>query len=249
MPSEGEELKLSVHEMKEADSTFLGECKLSVHQVVSGGFNGDLQLENTGSTRSPRLKFKAKLEGNVYPLGPPSEFQACVTRDSTDKLWGLDINYQDTKTLYVLDVMPGAFQDYNNVSPTEKQIRQSDFIVSVNGITGDGWKLKNEMAKNTKLDIVIHRPQERILVVEKGAQTKHGMAFATPRLTSGLVVLQISDGFIKDYNKAVHESMQLKVGDRIVSAEYAQGTAADLIKRLDEQVGTVHIGIIRSAVF
>jgi len=41
--------------------------------------------------------------------------------------------------------------------------------------------------------------------------------------------------------------MQLKVGDRIVSVEYAQGTADDLIKRLDEQVGNLHIGIVRPA--
>ena len=43
--------------------------------------------------------------------------------------------------------------------------------------------------------------------------------------------------------------MQLKVGDRIVSAEYAQGTAEALIKRLDEQVGNLHIGIVRAAAF
>jgi len=250
VPSEGQVLTLGVHEMNRGRLYFLGECKLSVQQVISEGFNGDLQLENAGTgTRNPRLKFKAKLAGNMYPPGPPCEFQASIDRGSTEQPWGLDVNYQDTKALYVLDVLPGTFQDYNKVSPTEKQVQPSDFIVSVNGITGDSSKLRSEITKVTKLDVVVHRPQERILVVEKGAQTKHGMEFAKPRLTSGLVVLQISDGFIQDYNKAAHESMQMKVGDRIVSAEYAQGTPDDLIKKLDEQVGNLHIGVVRAAAF
>jgi hypothetical protein len=249
VPSEGEALKIRVHEMTGVNSTFRGECELPVHQVVSEGFNGLLQLQNAGTgTQNPQLKLKAKLLGNMYPPGPPCEFQACIARGSTQKPWGLDVNYQDTQTLFVLDVLPGAFEDYNKVSPIEKQVQRSDFIISVNGVTGNGSDLKSEMTKVTKIELVLRRPQEQILVIKRAdAKTKHGMEFARPRLSSGLVVLRISEGFIQDHNKAADESMQLKVGDRIVSAEYAQGPADDLVKRLDEQVGDLHIGILRTA--
>jgi C-terminal processing protease CtpA/Prc len=220
---------------------------LSNEKFRNGGFNGELKLEETNlASENPLLRLKVK-GGNNYPSGPPNEFRVTLDRTSVENPWGIDVNYQETHALYVIRVLSGPIEEYNRTADKDVEIRRSDFVTSVNSKQGDAVQLKNEIAGSTSLDLVIRRPHEVTVFLERGeAQQPHGLSFAKPLSEHGLVVQSISDGAVTEGNKlARDETRKLKVGDRIIAVAGEQTNAKDLMQRLDTRVGKFQVTILR----
>jgi hypothetical protein len=246
-PSEDPNLEFAVYAEDSSGAECLGRCVLSNEKFRNGGFNGELKLEEANlASENPLLRLKVKGDNN-YPSGPPSEFRVTLDRTSVEKPWGIDVNYQETHALYVIRVLSGPMEEYNRTADKDVEIRRSDFVTSVNSKQGDAVQLKSEIAGSTRLDLVIRRPHQVVVFLERGeAQQPHGLSFAKPLSEYGLVVQSISDGAVTEGNKlAKDETGKLKVGDRIIAVAGEQTNAKDLMQRLDTRVGKFQVTILR----
>lgn len=50
---------------------------------------------------------------------------------------GLDVDWQNGKTLYIKSVHPGALEEWNRAQPPERVVQAGDSVVAVNGYAGD----------------------------------------------------------------------------------------------------------------
>jgi len=246
-PSEDPTLEFAVYAEDSTGAELLGRCELRNEEFRNRGFNGEAPLkEAVMASGNPLLRLKVKGDKD-YPSGPPNEFHVTLERTSIEKPWGIDVNYQETHALYVIRVLNGPLQEYNKTADKDVEIRRSDFVTCVNNKQGDAVQLKSEIAGATKLHLVIRRPHEVVVFLERGeAQQPHGLSFAKPLSDHGLVVQHIGDGAVMECNKlAKDESRKLKVGDRIIAVAGEQTTSKDVMQKLETRVGKFQVTVLR----
>lgn len=228
-------------------SDYLGKVVLKSESFMENGCNKDIAMEEAG-TKWAYLGLKIKVKGQEqYPDGQPPEFEAEVDKGEGAKVYGLDVDSQDDKHLQVVGVVDaGAFKEYNerNADPSV-QVIKSDFIVSVNGLTG-----RTEMLnafKESKITVKVVRAINTAVLVENTDKKKgHGLIFPEKMKCDVLVVMKIEDGYIKEYNdKCKHASEKIHVYDRIFSVKGQEGKAALLKGLLDKATDTFQLAIQR----
>jgi len=214
---------------------------------MNNGCNKDFQMDEAGKNTRAYLGLKIKTQGQEqYPDGPPAEFEVCIVKKGSDaKEYGLEIDSQDNKYLQVYKVDPGAFQKYNETADPSKQVMTSDFIVAVNSKTGSAADLMAEFT-GEEVTVKIVRAIELAVIIENDKKNNHGLTFPTMMKNHVLVVMNIGDGCIQDYNnKCTQESQKIRPYDRIVSIKGQVGKAAKLKTLLDGTTGTFQLGIQR----
>merc|ERR1719464_2476187 len=135
-------------------------------------------------------------EFEVNPDGAPPEFEVTIEKGEGAMQYGLHIDSQDLKNLQILKVVDGAFKKYNEQVKPPLQVIQSDFIVSVNGVTGDAVEmLKQFQADRVNLKLV--RALDTVVFLRYGKNKRHGLKFPKQVKNNVLVVMEIGDGYIK----------------------------------------------------
>merc|ERR1711879_830647 len=96
--SPGANLELTVYD-EDALGTYdvLGKVVLE-HSKFKDGFNGEVELEGTGGTKS-YIKFMVRVGDGAYPKGPPSEFTAALSAKGADL--GLELDIGHPTSLYL----------------------------------------------------------------------------------------------------------------------------------------------------
>merc|ERR1712038_1809283 len=85
-----------------------------------------------------------------------------------------------------------------------------------------------------------------IVLENNDATKKHGLKFPVKMKKDVLVVMEIGDGFVKDYNaNCTEESQKILPYDRITMVKGQAGTASSLKGLMDKATGKFQIGIQR----
>merc|ERR1719362_2185783 len=199
---DGAELEFTVWDKDDSKSDLLGKVVLNITQdSFKEGCNQEFLMKEAGDKYKAYLGLKIKWPDNDYPAGPPSTFEVTVEKgDGID--YGLDVDSQDGKHLQIYNVDVGAFANYNKEKDIFWQVMPSDFIVSVNSMTGY-QAMKAQFKDEQKVTVKLVRAFDCAVVLELGSSDskKHGLSFPAKMKNDVLVVMQTGDGYIKEYNE------------------------------------------------
>lgn len=209
----------------------VGRVTLPSSMFEESGFNGELELENTGKNiTAAHLTLKIKVEDQEYPDEVDPEFSIGITRDPKAPL-GVDLDTQDDNMLYVSGVKSGPFQLYNSTVKSTDQLKQGQFIVQVNGVAGNTALMAENLKKHWKLDLVVRRSMEMTVPIDK-KEKKTSLGLEFPKVNSNnLMIVDIIHGPVYAWNCA-NPDLEVRTGDRIVAVNGQGGKASDLQKKL-----------------
>lgn len=100
-----------------------------------------LSPKRSQSTKRKLADAEAKLEESLakaqrrYALDPTEHLVTLDMRRSP--ILGLDVDWQNGKTLYIKSVHPGAMEEWNRLQPPERTVQAGDSVLAVNGYAGD----------------------------------------------------------------------------------------------------------------
>jgi len=211
----------------------LGQVRLESGAFASGGFNGEVKVESSGRRNTEAyLRLKIKVRGSDCPPGPPSELRMSVERGA-ERSYGLDLDTQAGATLFVLGVKKGPCRAYNEGAKPADRLRRMDFIVAVNGVSGDSARMLGLLASEPRVDLVVRRPQEAAAVVEKRAGEPLGAEFPKRPVGDHLVVQKVVQGPLREWNRRQPQGQRVRAGDRIVAVSGCVGKAPDLEAKVE----------------
>jgi len=247
--NDNENLEFKVYDKDVMGADYLGKVVLQPDAFAEKGCCQDFEMAEAGKNIKAYLGLKMKTRGQEeYPAGPPSSFEVEVEKGEEAKEYGLEIDSQDMKNLQIAQVDQGCFKAYNEKADPSVQVVISDFIVSVNGVEGSADMVK-EFA-NPKVKVKLVRALNTAVLLENNdKKKKHGLKFPTKMKNDVLVVMEIGDGYIKEYNETCareqRASEMVLPYDRIVSVRDEVGRASKLKSALESASGKFQIGIQR----
>jgi len=247
--NDNENLEFKVYDKDVVGSDYLGKVVLQPDAFAEKGCCQDFEMLEAGKNIKAYLGLKMKTRGQEeYPAGPPSSFEVEVEKGEEAKEYGLEIDSQDMKNLQIAQVDQGCFKAYNEKADSSVQVVISDFIVSVNGVEGSADMVKQFANPKVKVKLV-RALNTAVLLENNDKKKKHGLKFPTKMKNDVLVVLEIGDGYIKEYNdtcaREQRASEMVLPYDRIVSVKDEVGRALSLKSALEKASGKFQIGIQR----
>lgn len=174
-----------------------------------------------------------------------STFKLTIKKTSKDEPLGLDLDVVGSACAMVIKVTGGSAGTHNKSASPELQIQPGDFIMSVNGVSGDTSRMAQETNNGTKLEIVMKRPVEFIAEIDKASQPGGQFGIGVDFIATGRSVLikKIDNGLIASWNKANPEK-EVKLGDRIVGVNSFRGDPEKMLDMAAKQA-TVAFRIVR----
>lgn len=143
----------------------------------------------------------------------PAEFT--VTLEKTPgSILGLELDLMDDVNAQVCGIDAGLIQSYNETAKSKEKVRVGDFIAKVNGTSGDAKVILEMLKSEGTINILIKRPEETILTIDKGEGVIGLELQKAPRGYS-LLIHEVKEGAIQQWNVA-NPSYALKPRDRIV---------------------------------
>jgi len=244
--NDGEELEFKVWDSDLTGADYLGKVVLVKEQFMVDGVNGDFLMEETGVNIRAYLDLKIKMQGRDYPPAPSTELEVTVEKGKGDN-YGMRINEQSKVDLQVHQIEQGAVQRYNESVKADMQIRKSDFIVAVNGVTDSCEEMMRQFSKS-KVTLRLRRALTYVVILDREDHTqKLGVVVPLPPKNDVIPILDIQEGLIKSYNdKCTAESDKIQFLDRITSVKGEAGSAESLHAKLDAMTGKFQIGMQRA---
>ncbi|CAK9099526.1 unnamed protein product [Durusdinium trenchii] len=133
----------------------------------------------------------------------------------------------DAQNLMVVKTQPGGLaSEYNQSTSSGQAIRMGDRIWKVNGQTGTADELLTMLAAESRLQLEIHRCQEKEFHIEKKGKSL-GLQLAVTEKACCLTVEKISAaGVVAALNEHAAPDRQIRVHDKIISVDGVRGLAA-----------------------
>mmetsp|Transcript_31425 Transcript_31425/g.98691 ORF Transcript_31425/g.98691 Transcript_31425/m.98691 type:complete len:374 (+) Transcript_31425:174-1295(+) len=209
-------LEFAVYGEDPFGSDFLGKARLETQDYGTDGFNGELKLED-GKADEACIRVKVKLAGKGLPPGPAAGFRARIERPSADTPWAIGFDTRDEVQLRVIDLGDGVISEYNSKAEEQRQINKGDYLIEVNGRSGNADAMLAEFRTKGSVDCVVSRPVTCTYLVDFGeASEPKGLDIVASPDVDFWVVRSVADN-----GKG---RGRLQPGDRIV----AIGSTKDL---------------------
>jgi len=245
---DGADLEFGLYDKDLIGSDLLGKTIVK-YDRFKDGFNGDLQLEATGGKKYRAfLRVKIKPPNKVYPPGPSPEYSVSLEKGNLKSL-GLDVDTQDSKNLYISAISEeGPAVDWNRKAEPENQLVHGDFIVAINGVSGNARLMLDEIKKNDQVNFKVRRGIDITIVLEADGSKEWGIETSKNPQGDGLVVLAPPNpGLIADWNESTNDpASMIQVGDRILRVGQNSG-AREVAKAINEVRGKFQIHLVRPA--
>ncbi|CAE6943945.1 unnamed protein product [Symbiodinium sp. CCMP2456] len=162
-----------------------------------------------------------------------------ATLDKSEGSFGLCLDYEDAELpgtgagfkdrCLVFNVTGGAAAEWNKGHP-DKALQVGDCIAAANGVKGSSKAVFESIRKADKVDLDVERPQEITVAAGKGGRPL-GLHLAYADSSVGLIVKQVNEGPVKEWNKA-HPSSSVGPGDRILEVNGCRSGIQDRIPEL-----------------
>jgi len=242
--ADGEPLEFSLFDQDLGGlSDNLGRATLDSRLFAERGFHGEVKIQDAGKGgEQAHLKLKIKIAGRDYPPAPSAEVRLTIEKGSSQS-YGLSLDPQDANALLIMSVDPGACEAHNKAARPEDQLRGTDFIVAVNGKTGSEPMLE-EFRNQPRVELLVRRPTELSAIVDNGAKRPLGLGFPEKPRFSSLLITEVQDGPVRDWNEGKPESSRVRPGDRVVSVGGETGKAKEL-QAMIEKADRFQISLIR----
>jgi len=225
----GDDLEFCIYDRGEGRKELLGRGILESKQFKDG-FNGELMLAAGAPGAAdlvPALRLKVRSPQKHYPDDAPDILHVHVTKRSNEQL-GLELDFSDGETAYVVGVQFGAMHLYNQTAKAQDRVRIGDFVISVNGTRGSGDGLLEKIKTSSRLDMVVHRPVEFSVAVDLGDRPL-GLELMVG--AACLLVGKVLDGATQDWNEA-NPDQQVRSKDRIIAVGNERASGEELLERL-----------------
>lgn len=198
-----------------------------VQPKVGGG--GEEQSREVGSGAGGNLHA-------VQPCADPNwlqaeiqtnEYRTTIERNGSETI-GINLDVTDCVSLVVVDILPGAIYTWNESHAGERNLKVNDRIVEANGCRGDADKLLCVLKQSTTWSLVVQRPVEFRAVINRSGSISLGMDLRYAPNGSTLMISEVEDGPIKDWN-AVSATWKIKKFDRIIELNGIRGSSQELL--------------------
>mmetsp|Transcript_38259 Transcript_38259/g.81058 ORF Transcript_38259/g.81058 Transcript_38259/m.81058 type:complete len:261 (-) Transcript_38259:23-805(-) len=156
-------------------------------------------------------------------------FKAVLERAGGSGPLGLYLDLSDSMTLYICRVNPGVSLPahiYNSGVTPDRQLRDGDYILEVNGAFGKARDLADNIKSGGKrLELLIRRPKLFTHVLSKDGQSL-GLDLQFAKQGWVLSICKILDGAVKN------SGVDIQPGDRIVKVNGKEGKSDELLAAL-----------------
>jgi hypothetical protein len=238
--NQGDELDFEVHAKDSTRPYCLGKVAMTPERFATDGFNDEVLLEDTAANIQACMSLKIKPMGKPYPAGPPSTFTVEVEKGENED-YGLVLDGSDGKHIIVHGIDAGAFADYNKSVEPSQQLKKTDFIVLVNGVSVLQQADCAKQFQESKVKCVVTRGTEFSLILERENLEKPlGLVFPARvrKQGYGLPITSIS------HSSA--ELDKLQAHDRIVSVNGETGRPVDLLAKMENTTGKFQVRVLRA---
>lgn len=170
-----------------------------------------------------------KIPQEVVPSkDKPKSFRATFEKDTPKSGIGLNLDILEGAFIRIDEVHAnGTSWGYNRGKPEDEKIKVGDYILSVNGVQGNGDVLEKELHSQKKVTLWIGRAEEFEVNLEKQKDQTFGMALKANE--TSLAVHGLTRGAAADWNKT-HPSATIRISDRILSVNGAH--ANDVVSHI-----------------
>mmetsp|Transcript_36571 Transcript_36571/g.72312 ORF Transcript_36571/g.72312 Transcript_36571/m.72312 type:complete len:364 (+) Transcript_36571:42-1133(+) len=246
---DGADLEFGLYDKDLIGSDLLGKTIVK-YDRFKDGFNGDLQLEATGGKKYRAfLRVKIKPPNKVYPPGPSPEYSVTLKKGEFNS-YGLDVDSQDPKTLYITSIAEkGPAAVWNQQATPENQLVRGDFIVEANGARADAKAITEHLKQAHDIVMKVRRGIDVTMVLEaNGSMLDWGIEMPEPPKGDGVLVLAVNEpGLIADWNASTEDPVtKVQVGDRILRVGKNNG-AQKVAKAMKEARGKFQVHLVRVA--
>lgn len=162
------------------------------------------------------------------------EFPVCLQKVE-GQLSGLELDFMCGEVMEVCSLHPGgAALAYNKGAGPDRQIREGDFLVEVNGIRADTKAMLEHMKNDRVLKLAISRPTPFSVTVIPSQRVRLQLVPSLSRSRTGrsLLVAELSPPF-QEWNES-NPDRQVRKHDRIVGVNGCSASAEDLMKEIKE---------------
>jgi len=173
-----------------------------------------------------------KEQGSLTSLyGPGSTFSVTIVRSSSEPI-GLDIDLIDGLSAVVVDVKEGAVQNWNERNP-ESALKLNDRIIEVNGARLESNSIVARLKSDTTWVLQVQRPSEFAVSISRADAPSLGMDLRYAPNGSTLMITQVGDGPMQDWNTA-HPEKVVNKHDRIIQLNGVRGTPTSLLQASED---------------
>lgn len=169
---------------------------------------------------------KKECGSSSAPMGPGTTFNASIVRKEDDPI-GLDIDLIDSISAVVVDIKDGAIRNWNMEHP-DLALKVNDRIVEVNGVRFDSNNMVAKLKSDTTWAIQVQRPSEFMISISRANAPSLGMDLRYAPNGTTLMITQVGDGPMQEWNKAHPDKVVCK-HDRIIQLNGISGTPTQLL--------------------
>jgi len=244
---EGAALEFFVYDKDLIGSDFLGKAALEPSEFSSGGFNKELELKEA-KKQGAYLKVKVKVPGKDLPEGLAPEYTVTVEKANDKDSFGLRLDKQDPKRLFVMGLMSGPFDRYNKEKGPEEQVKVNDFLVAVNSAT-DSASMLQEFGSTKKATCKFKRGVPVSVVFDRGDGSEPlGLKFPVkPGAMTTVLIQSVEGGAAAKHNENAKAHEKFEPGDRLLAVGSAEGKAEQIMKAIEKAKGQVQLIILKPA--
>lgn len=197
--------------------------------------------------KPPELAPPAKIEKPPAPPPlslptKPVEFSLQVNREPGE-VFGLSFDGMDDVEAVVIEVKEGGVIDlHNKKANVDRQVKDGDCLLEVNGVRGTLEELIDEMVRGSALDIKFRRPS--VWDIKVDGSDCLGLSLGHKESSTALFIGGIGKGAITTWNKA-NPHAEVRKGDRIISCNNRNGYAFAMIEDIQSEKGPLTLKIAR----
>lgn len=191
----------------------------------------------------PQPEPAAKVEPAKVVVTPGKDFKVTITKPAKDSAIGLELDTVGGVSGMVMSIMDGCIRTYNASAPAGNQVQPGDFIMGVNGSTGNTSTMARLASDNLKLEMQFRRPAEYTVTLEKSAKSSLGLELEYTGIGKSLLISQIAEGLAMEWNRTHSEGKVLET-DRIVAVNGFRGEASKLLD-MCSKAGKLELRILR----
>eukprot|EP00411_Alexandrium_monilatum_P031451 CAMPEP_0175375684 /NCGR_PEP_ID=MMETSP0095-20121207/23889_1 /TAXON_ID=311494 /ORGANISM="Alexandrium monilatum, Strain CCMP3105" /LENGTH=372 /DNA_ID=CAMNT_0016673949 /DNA_START=74 /DNA_END=1192 /DNA_ORIENTATION=- len=239
LPAAKPPLEFVVHDGGSVGHDILGKARLETEDYQTEGFNGELQLKDAKAGEAC-IRVKVQLADRDLPPGPAASFKKRFEKPKNAQ-WGVVFDSRDEVQLRVKDITDGIISEYNSKANPHEQLNVGDYLMEVNGKSGNTDALLAEFRTTHSVDCVVSRPVTCTFLVDFGeASDPKGL---------DIVVSPNSDFWvIKSTAKDGKGKGQFLPSDRIIALSSTKDLAVVLPQKIAEAiVGRVLVTVQRPA--
>jgi hypothetical protein len=145
------------------------------------------------------------------------EFEATLRKVTGQEKLGIEVDPVDGEVVQICRIANGLITDYNSTMQDALQIKQDDFIVKVNGVSGNTDAMFDRMQKDSNITLTIKRvrPWEVELTQKIVGGSELRPLITRAENGRSIVIKEDSDPIIQAWN-AAHPNLDIKKHDRIL---------------------------------